>query len=164
MTIAVTVRGRHARASDSARLISCNSGEQLRFSFDSEWENLPQRTARIHFHIGSRILTEDYPLTGDECCISVPEGAEYAEIGAYAGGRITTESAIVPVFRSILDPETPRAQEPPDCYQQFIAAFFGAPPRFRSAHCLGSSSGAFLCTDSTALLMTKEGFHDTRTR
>ncbi|MCQ2408518.1 MAG: hypothetical protein MJ065_08355 [Oscillospiraceae bacterium] len=164
MTIEITVRGRRSRASDSAHLISCNSGAQLRFSFDSEWENLPRRTARIHFHIGRCIRTEDYPLSGDECCIRVPAGAEYAEIGVYANGRITTESAIVPVFRSILDPESPCAQEPPDCYQQIIAAFFGVPKRYRSAHCLGSSSGAFLCTDSIALLMTKEDSHDTRTR
>ena len=161
MIIEITVRNRRARAPVSARLISVNSGQTLRFSFGSEWDALPQKTARIHYHTGSRILTEDYPLTGDECCICVPAGAEYAEIDVCAGGRITTESAVLPVFRSILDPDTPKAQEPPDFLQQTLAAVYGEPPRRRSAHCLGSSSGAFLSTRSGALLMTKEETHDT---
>lgn len=161
MVIEIAVRERRVRAPAGAFLISCNSDCRLRFSFDSEWDALPQKTARLRFHCGNRTETADYPLTANECSIRVPAGADCAEAGIDAGETAVTEAAILPVFRSILDPETPHLQEPADLFQQMLAQLNGDPLRRRSAHCLGSSSGAFLCTDTGSLLMTKEESHDT---
>ena len=74
------------------------SGYQIKFTFDDEWNAYENKTARFifggHFH--------DVEFTGDTCPVPVLKGVTFCKVGVYAGDLCTTTSATIGCKTSIL--------------------------------------------------------------
>lgn len=79
-------------------IVCGNSDYQIKFSFDEEWAEHNEKTARFiwngHF--------EEKEFTGDTCEVPIIRNAEIVEVGVYAGNLKTTTSAFIPARRSVL--------------------------------------------------------------
>lgn len=79
-------------------IVCGNSDYQIRFTFDSEWNDYPQKTARFIWN-GS---FHDVSFTGNLCDVPVLYDTTEVEVGVYAGVLKTTTSAFIGCYRSIL--------------------------------------------------------------
>lgn len=90
--IHVTVQNKIARASRRDGCIVCaNSDYAIVFSFDSEWDEHAQKTARFIWN--GRYF--DQTFTGDTCPVPMIVSAPSVEVGVYAGELRTTTSAFI---------------------------------------------------------------------
>lgn len=80
------------------RIVCGNSDYKIKFSFDSEWNEYTEKTAR--FIWGGHYT--DVPFTGDTCDVPIIYDASEVEVGVYAGNLKTTTSARIECHRSIL--------------------------------------------------------------
>lgn len=79
-------------------IVCGNSDYQIQFTFDSEWNDYPAKTARF---ISNGQYT-DVNFTGDFCAVPTLYDTTKVEVGVYAGELKTTTSAIIGCHRSIL--------------------------------------------------------------
>lgn len=80
-------------------IIVCgNSDYQIVFTFDDEWNDYTQKTARF---IVNGTFT-DVNFTGDTCPVPILTGTLEVSIGVYAGTLSTTTPAKIPCVESIL--------------------------------------------------------------
>ena len=79
-------------------IVCGNSDYKIKFSFDSEWSNYTEKTARFIWN-GHFI---DVDFTGDLCPVPIIYDATEIEVGVYAGDLKTTTSAFIGCYRSIL--------------------------------------------------------------
>lgn len=80
------------------RIVCGNSDYQIKFSFDSEWNEYPEKTVR--FIWGGQFI--DVDITGDTCNVPIIYDTTEVEVGVYAGELKTTTSAFIGCYRSIL--------------------------------------------------------------
>ena len=80
------------------RIVCGNNDYQIKFSFDSEWDDYPKKTVR--FIWGGHYT--DVDITGDVCPVPVLHDTTEVEVGVYAGELKTTTSAFIGCDRSIL--------------------------------------------------------------
>lgn len=74
------------------------SGYQIKFTFDDEWNAYENKTARFIF--GGQF--HDVEFTGDTCPVPVLKGVTLCKVGVYAGDLCTTTSATIGCKTSIL--------------------------------------------------------------
>ena len=79
-------------------IVCGNSDYSLKFTFDSEWDNITQKTARFIWN-GKYY---DVEFTGDECAVPIINDTFEVTVGVYAGKLTTTTPAVIPCDRSIL--------------------------------------------------------------
>ena len=79
-------------------IVCGNSDYKIKFSFDSEWRDYTEKTARF---IWNGQFT-DVDFTGDLCPVPITYDTTEIEIGVYAGELKTTTSAFIGCYRSIL--------------------------------------------------------------
>ncbi len=80
------------------RIVCGNNDYQIKFSFDSEWDDYPEKTVR--FIWGGHYT--DVDITGDYCTVPILYDTTEVEVGVYAGELKTTTSAFIGCDRSIL--------------------------------------------------------------
>lgn len=80
------------------RIVCGNSDYQIKFSFDGEWDDYPEKTVR--FVWGGHYT--DVDITGDVCPVPILYDTTEVEVGVYAGELKTTTSAFIGCDRSIL--------------------------------------------------------------
>lgn len=80
------------------RIVCGNSDYQIKFSFDREWDDYPEKTVR--FIWGGHYT--DVDITGDVCPVPILHDTAEVEVGVYAGELKTTTSAFIGCERSIL--------------------------------------------------------------
>lgn len=80
------------------RIVCGNSDYQIKFSFDREWDDYPEKTVR--FIWGGHYT--DVDITGDVCPVPILHDTAEVEVGVYAGELKTTTSAFIGCDRSIL--------------------------------------------------------------
>lgn len=79
-------------------IVCGNSDYSLKFTFDSEWDNVTTKTARFIWN-GKYY---DVSFTGDECVVPIINNATNVTVGIYAGDLVTTTPAVIPCEKSIL--------------------------------------------------------------
>lgn len=79
-------------------IVCGNSDYQITFTFDSEWDAYPTKTARFIWN-GKYW---DQPFSGNVCPVPKITNAVFVLVGVYAGDLSTTTPASIPCKRSIL--------------------------------------------------------------
>ena len=80
------------------RIVCGNSDYKIKFSFDSEWDDFPEKTVR--FIWGGHYT--DVDIKSDVCPVPILYDTTEVEVGVYAGELKTTTSAFIGCYRSIL--------------------------------------------------------------
>lgn len=89
-------------------IICGNSGYQISFTFDSEWDAYETKTARFIWN-GQYV---DKNFTGTTCDVPILKNTTQLEVGVYAGNLRTTTSASIECVKSVLcGTEAPTAEE-----------------------------------------------------
>lgn len=120
MEIRVAVNDKRASVTGSPVIVCNNSGYTVKFTFDSEWDGLPTKTARFVFVQNGDIKFFDAVFTGDT--VDVPKLSDTTElrVGAFAGELRTTTPARIPCERSIRCGTGAPADPTPSQYDQIM--------------------------------------------
>lgn len=98
-TLHITVADKIATFLQRGGVIVCgNSDYSVKFTFDAEWDEYPEKTARFIWN-GKYY---DQKFTGNVCPAPIISAAEIVSVGVYAGELSTTTPAIIPCKESIL--------------------------------------------------------------
>jgi hypothetical protein len=95
----------------------CANQYSFAVTFDSEWESITQRYARIRF--GGQYY--EIPFTGTTFTANMPSGVPMVEIGIY-GGTIATSVKRVPLLASVLDVQGTMVEFDSELFDQWDAA------------------------------------------
>lgn len=116
-TLHIAVNDKVATYCQRDGVIVCgNSDYEIEFSFDSEWDNHPAKTARfIHGK-----TYEDVVFEGNTAAVPIMRGVTSLSVGVFSGDLKTTTPALITCRKSILcDGGSPSAPAP-DVYAQII--------------------------------------------
>ena len=118
MSIPITVSDRILEI-DLLRVdpLVCANQYSFAVTFDSEWESITQRYARIRF--GGQYY--EIPFTGTTFTANMPSAVPMVEIGIY-GGDVATSVKRVPLLGSILDSQGQMVEFDSELYDQWDAA------------------------------------------
>lgn len=118
----ITVQNRIARVSGTPEIVCGNSGFTITFSFDSEWNDYPEKTAQFRFYRSGKAETVNVAFTGTVCAVPVLSDIDFVEIGVTAGDIRTASPARIPCIRCITD--IPSAEYVPqrDIYNEIMDA------------------------------------------
>lgn len=97
-------------------LVCGNNDYQIEFTFDSEWDDLPTKTARFIWN-GQY---EDVVFTGTTCTVPVVNQTRRVAVGVYAGNLSTTTPAYIEAKESILCGNPTHNIPRKDVYNQII--------------------------------------------
>jgi hypothetical protein len=97
-------------------IICDNNDYVVNFTFDSEWDNHPHKTARF-FYNGKY---DEVVFEGDTCIAPPIHDAKGVFVGVYSGDMSTTSPVLVPCVPSILTLGDVHADPPKDVYLQML--------------------------------------------
>lgn len=121
ITINIEVQDKRPTVLGSPVIVCGNSDYELSFTFDSEWEAEPTKTARFLFVREGKVRYEDVVFMGTTCQVPVLAGIKEVRVGVFAGNLITSTPAVISCEPSILcgtgAPEDPTPEE----YHQLVA-------------------------------------------
>lgn len=121
MSIQIQVRNKIAVNLTPEKVIVCgNSGYELEFLFDEEWESEEVKTARFVYRKGGQNYFDDVVFTGTTVNAPVLSGITSVLVGVYAGDLITSTPAVVECDKSILCGSGTHKDPQPDVYNQII--------------------------------------------
>ena len=115
--INITVKNRIAIADANTLLICNNEDFIVTFAFDDEWSAIDQKILRVKYGNTFREVI----FTGNSCIVPPPDNVDYAEIGVYGGGIVTTR-AYIPCQKSIACPKE-KSKIPHTAYQQLLGYY-----------------------------------------
>ena len=124
-TVSITVSGRQAAAAPGAVIICGNSGDTVQFTFDSEWDAYPVRTARFRYTVSGAELYQDMVFEGNSCEIPPLHDITEVAVGVYAGDIRTTTPAYIPCAPCITDGAPQHPDPAPDVYDQLLEYLAG---------------------------------------
>jgi hypothetical protein len=102
------------RQRDTA-IVCANKSYEVKFNFDSAWDEYPNKTARFIWNGEHR----DVDFTGDTCGVPEIRGASYVNVGVYVADAIqTTTSAEILCHPSILCLKTKASLDDDIHYQE----------------------------------------------
>ena len=121
MEFTVRIRSRHAFVGNAGAFGICgNSGDTVRFDFDTEWAAYPEKTAYIAAITPEGRIESAVPFTGEVCPLPVIEHAAIAEIGVSAGTLRTTTAARIPYAKCITDIFAEMREPQQDLYSMLL--------------------------------------------
>lgn len=120
--IEIKICNRIARVVGSPQIICGNSDYVAAFTFDSEWDDYEQKTARFQYMKDGKVAHEDVEFTGSACAIPPMYGICRVEIGVVAGSIRTTTPAVVPCLRCVTDIPAVETEQPRDIYNELCEA------------------------------------------
>jgi hypothetical protein len=97
-------------------IICDNNDYVVNFTFDSEWDNHPHKTARFSYN-GKY---DEVVFEGDTCIAPPIHDAKGVFVGVYSGDMSTTSPVLVPCVPSILTLGGEHADPPKDVYLQLL--------------------------------------------
>lgn len=112
----ITVENKKAWLSTPAEIVCDNSDYVIEFTFDSEWDAYPYKTARFFYNS----KYDEVVFEGNTCPVPVISKATGVFIGIFAGDIATTTPAYVPCVKSILCLGGEHADPPEDVYNQIM--------------------------------------------
>lgn len=99
--IQITIESKRATVVGLPLIVCGNSDYTVEFTFDEEWAEETERTARFVFNKNGEMEHIDVAFTGNTVAVPRLEGIKSVYIGAYAGDRLTSTPAQVPCELSI---------------------------------------------------------------
>ena len=102
MNFVINVANKIATVVDAPVIICGNSDYVIDFTFDSEWDDYEEKTARFKFKKDGKQGYIDVLFSGTQCNVPILSNIDVVEIGVYAGNLSTTTGAKVDCERSIL--------------------------------------------------------------
>lgn len=119
--IQIAINNKEAVALGSPLIVCGNKDYIIHFSFDSEWDNFPVKTARFSYTKNGQKLSKDAVFDGDSVEVPVLSDIAQVEVGVYSGDLHTTTGARIPCRRSILCGGAVHEEEPPkDLYNEVL--------------------------------------------
>ena len=115
-TINVSVQNKHANSSSNAKIVCGNSDYEIKFAFDSEWDEYSAKTARFIWN-GAH---QDVAFTGSVCKVPIINDARMVTVGVFAGDLHTTTPARITAEKSILCDSGAPAAPSDDVYNQLM--------------------------------------------
>lgn len=100
-------------------IVCGNSGYQIQFAFDSEWNDYTAKTAVFKWNF----QYVEVPFVGDTCAVPIIKNATSITVGVYAGDLCTTTEATIGAKRSVLCNMGEHADPPKDVYNQLMDLF-----------------------------------------
>lgn len=97
-------------------IVCGNSDYVIEFTFDSEWDNHPTKTAR--FISGGAYV--DVVFEGNTVAVPIQRDVLALAVGVYSGNLVTTTPALISCQKSILCEDGLPADPAPDVYAQII--------------------------------------------
>ncbi len=117
--ININVSDLRATAPPNSHIV-CGNKYKLLFTFDSEWEGLEVKTARLNYARNGVKEHRDVVFSGTEAEIEPLSDISEVEIGVFAGNLKTTMGVIIPCERSIRCSSGVPADPTPDVYDQIM--------------------------------------------
>jgi hypothetical protein len=102
MNINITVEKKIARVAGTPVIICGNSGYNITFTLDDEWDNLPVKTARFSWYKNGEKLFTDIEFRGHTVEAPIMVDITEVYVGIFAGALSTTTPAKIVCERSIL--------------------------------------------------------------
>ena len=120
MSILVRIVEKHAAPVESPLIVCGNSGYQIRFLFDEEWNAGAAKTARFVYVSGGTVHHIDVVFVGDTVNVPVLSNVYQVRVGVFEGDLRTTTPAVIPCEPSIRC-ETGAPEDPtPSQYDQIM--------------------------------------------
>lgn len=164
MTIQIEVRNKALSVIGEPEIICGNSGYEIQFSFDAEWEKYPVKTARFLYNKHYEWQYEDVVFEGNT--VSVPDVYDIEEllVGVYAGDICATTPGEIKCRRSILCSNPIHIVPPADVYNQIMAQLSSRntdsyDQNVKAVNHRGYNVGAPENTIPAFILSKKKGFH-----
>lgn len=122
MQINISIMERRACITGDPCIVCGNSDYVAAFTFDSEWDEYEEKTARFQYMKDGKVEREDVEFTGSACAIPPLYGICRVEIGVVAGSIRTTTPAVVPCLRCVTDIPAVEAETSRDIYNELCEA------------------------------------------
>lgn len=121
MNFRVEIKNKEATVLGAGYIVCGNSDYSITFAFDSEWAELPVKTARFVYARGGKVEYQDVVFEGSTVDVPVLRNIDEVYVGVFAGDLHTTTPARILCKKSILcgDGSAPSAPTP-DVYAQII--------------------------------------------
>lgn len=161
MQINVSIANRIARAAGTPQIVCGNSDYVAAFTFDSEWDELVEKTARFQYMKDGQLQHKDVEFSGSSCAIPALYDIDRVEIGVYAGSIRTTTPAVVPCLRCIFDLPAEEAEPAADdVYNELMdaaqEAMNPAPEPPEGYVLIVTSEGDYVTTSDGEYIIAKE--------
>ncbi len=101
-TIYITISNLIAAVSDPAAIVNDNTGYQIQFDFDAQWDDFEIKTAVFAWHQNSLFYSQSVAFTGNTVTVPRMQGVRSLLVGVTAGDLQTTTPAEIPCENSIL--------------------------------------------------------------
>lgn len=80
---------------DDGVIVCDNSDYEIEFSFDSEWDNYPDKKARLVVYANGRYEGVTVPIKGNVCSVPPVFNTKMLKVGAFVENAISTSTAAV---------------------------------------------------------------------
>lgn len=160
MQINVSIANRIARAAGTPQIVCGNSDYVAAFTFDSEWDELVEKTARFQYMKDGQMQHKDVEFSGSSCAIPPLYGICRVEIGVLAGSIRTTTPAVVPCLRCVTDIPAVESVPARDIYNELMdaaqEAMYPAPEPPEGYVFIVTSEGDYVTTADGEYIIAKE--------
>ena len=109
MNINVNITNKHCAVQGAPVIVCGNSDYTMTFTFDAEWDNAGEKTARFSYIRDGVRRYQDVQLEGNTVAVPPVYGTKGLQVGVYSGDLVTSTPGRIPCEKSIVcgtvDPE-----------------------------------------------------------
>lgn len=109
MNINVNITNKHCAVQGAPVIVCGNSDYTMTFTFDAEWDNAGEKTARFSYIRDGVRRYQDVKLEGNTVAVPPVYGTKGLQVGVYSGDLVTSTPGRIPCEKSIVcgtvDPE-----------------------------------------------------------
>jgi len=160
MNISISVTNRIARISGPQQIICGNSDYVAVFTFDAEWNDYADKTARFQYFRDGKFEYVDVTFTGSSCAMPVLTDIDRVEIGVFSGEIRTTTPAVVPCCRCVTDIPAIGYEMPDDPYNDIMdmvqEALNPSPESGDDEYFIVTAEGDYVTTSEGDYVIAKE--------
>lgn len=118
--IKIDVIDKVAIAPDGAYLTCANSCQEIEFSFDEDWDDITDKTARFSYCRDGKEKYKEQDFKGNKVEVPVLYDITEVEVGVYGGALKTSTPAKIPCRRSALCGNRTPEDPTPDIYAKIL--------------------------------------------
>lgn len=102
MNIDVNITNKHCAVQGAPVIVCGNSDYTMTFTFDAEWDNAGEKTARFSYIRDGVRRYQDVKLEGDKVAVPPVYGTKGLQVGVYSGDLVTSTPGRIPCEKSII--------------------------------------------------------------
>lgn len=102
MNINVNITNKHCAVQGAPVIVCGNSDYTMTFTFDAEWDNAGEKTARFSYIRDGVRRYQDVKLEGDKVAVPPVYGTKGLQVGVYSGDLVTSTPGRIPCEKSII--------------------------------------------------------------